>query len=62
MRLCVAWMEGKYESLGVVCSSIKFWVSVVADKVTKVNHLTNSDIAILNLLEIRVVEKRQITS
>lgn len=57
MRDIDARMEGKFESLGVVLSSIKYWVRVIVENVTKVNCLTNSDIVMLNRLEIQFVKK-----
>lgn len=57
-KRCVARMKGKLESSADVWLSIKHWVGVLSKNMTDMNHLNESNVQILNNLEVPIANKK----
>ncbi|KAK2661757.1 hypothetical protein Ddye_000331 [Dipteronia dyeriana] len=51
-------MEGKLESITEVWLSIKHWVQVLSNKITKVLHWNTSDARVLMNMEVQILYKK----
>ncbi|TXG56158.1 hypothetical protein EZV62_017471 [Acer yangbiense] len=58
-RRCAARLEGKLESIFDVWLSIKHWVQILSNSLTKVSHWNSSDDRVLRNMEVQILLKKQ---